>query len=215
MDPSGPGKRPDASARPDARAAATPLPAAELAELVALPFLLEWAEPLTGRNALVLGSGAPVQKLRRYGAATVARGETLGEAAAVAAASIDLVLVYFHCDRLDCQQSRALLTEAQRTLRPGGKCIVAATHPFRGLAEPQKRPGGYFSARGSTLPDGTLHKTLQDHFECLDGAGFRGMPEVTELQVTEALAAREPQRLGPLCDQPLFLALRLFKAGAR
>jgi SAM-dependent methyltransferase len=225
VDPSGAGKGSEASARqlPD-RAEPGGTEFAGLAELVALPFLLEWCEPLCGRSVLVLGSGAfLLPKLRRYGAATVtlidcAMGD-IRNLAAIPDASLDVVLVYFQCDPLGCQQTTALLTEVHRALRAGGRCILAGAHPARSSLHsmPPARSAiapSYFTARGSMLLAGCVHKTVQDYFECLAGAGFRALPEVAELHVTDDLAVQAPQRLAPLRDLPLHLALRLHKTGA-
>ena len=83
---------------------------------------------------------------------------------------------------------------------------------------------GYFSGRdrrfegridrrdGVGVPVRCVHKTLTDYFRSLSAAGFRAMPEVEELGVTEEIRDVDPEWFGPLEDQPLHLAFRVEKS---
>ena len=81
----------------------------------------------------------------------------------------------------------------------------------------------YFSSAGSWFPgriwrrDGVAldvqlcHKTLEDYFAALRQAGFRSMPTVLELGVTERLLDLDPAFFSPLRDVPLHLAMEVIR----
>lgn len=150
--------------------------------------------------------------------------------AAFAADSFDLVVAVFLFNYLDLQQTRHTMREVHRVLRPGGRFVFAVPHPslaFLGekCAPFYFEPGshGYFSGRdvtfegriwrrdGKSVPVRSVHKTLGDYIASLSEAGFRRMPMLAELHVTEQHLALDPEWFGPLREKPLHLAFQLTK----
>jgi SAM-dependent methyltransferase len=150
--------------------------------------------------------------------------------AVVPDASLDLVVAVFLFNYLDRSGTAAVMAEVRRLLRPGGRFVFAVPHPslpFLRAEEPpfyfQRKGLGYFSARDVTLegriwrrdgiavPVRCVHKSLQDYFESLRAAGFRALPDVHELRVTDAHIELDPAFFGPLRDLPLHLAFRVTK----
>ena len=52
-----------------------------------------------------------------------------------------------------------------------------------------------------------VHKTLEDYFDALRGAGFQTLPIVRELHVTPEILKVDPVFFGPLGDTPLHMAI--------
>lgn len=120
------------------------------------------------------------------------------------------------------------MTEAARVLRPGGKFVFAVPHPSLAFVREEAPPffftrgtNGYFSGRdtqfegkiwrrdGEAVRVRCVHKTLDDYFRALAKAGFRFLPDVQELHVTEEHLALDPAFFEPLRDVPLHVAFRL------
>ncbi len=143
-------------------------------------------------------------------------------------ASFDLVMAVFLFNYLDREQTQACMSEVARVLRPGGRFIFAVPHPSLPFVREEQPPfyfargdQGYFSGRdalfegriwrrgGEGVRVRCVHKTLDDYFQALAGAGFRHMPELRELHATDEHLAFDPEFFEPLRDQPLHLAFRL------
>ena len=145
-------------------------------------------------------------------------------------ARYDLLLAVFLFNYLDLSDTTRVLSEAYRRLRRGGALILSVPHPlipFLPVSEDRfgfKPLGGYFSGRNQTfegtiarrdgkqLPVRCVHKTLQDLLGALAVAGFRSMPEIVELGVTEDHLRLDPEFFTPLYDKPLHLAIRIQKS---
>lgn len=144
--------------------------------------------------------------------------------------SLDLVLAVFLFNYLDTARMRSCMTGIARLLRPGGRFVFSVPHPafpwFRSEGPPfhfEVGEAGYFSGRDRRFPgriwkrDGTpvavqlVHKTFEDYFEALRGAGFSSMPTVEELRVTEEMAAVDEPFFEPLLDLPLHVAFRVIR----
>ena len=148
------------------------------------------------------------------------------------AGAFDLVVAVFVYNYLSIEGTAASFAEVHRLLKPGGSFVFAVPHPaFPFIKRNKNRPfffdfpadSGYFSARnarnfgeisridGVHLPVEMTHKTFQDYFEALRGAGFAALPELRELGVTAEHRRRDPDFFGPVDDIPLHLALRVEK----
>jgi hypothetical protein len=118
------------------------------------------------------------------------------------------------------------MSQVRRVLRPGGKFVFSVPHPAFPYLRAPEPPfyfdlGGapYFAARdarfagkiwkrdGSALDVQLVHKTLEDYFKALAGAGFTALPELRELGVTPQILEIDPAFFGPLVGLPLHLAL--------
>jgi SAM-dependent methyltransferase len=189
---------------------------------------------LAQRGAQVLGldlSGRMIELARgaeareplgiRYDTADAA-GVDLG------AGSFDLVLAVFLFNYLDVAQTRLTMANVHRMLGPGGHFVFAVPHPAFAFMRKPAPPfyfdvgtAGYFSARDTRFPgriwkrDGSaldvqlVHKTLEDYFGALAAAGFRTLPQVTELRVTPEMVAVDPPFFEPLLDFPLHMAFKV------
>lgn len=148
-------------------------------------------------------------------------------------ASIDLAVAVFLFNYLDKAATGAVMHQVHRVLRPGGRFVFAVPHPSLPFLREEEPPFyfaraglGYFSARDTTLegriwrrdgasvPVRCVHKTLQDYFDCLRAAGFRVLPDVEELRVTDEHLAIDPKFFASLRDLPLHLAFRTGKETA-
>ena len=146
-------------------------------------------------------------------------------------ASVDLVVAVFLFNYLGVEQMHKTMANVHRMLRPGGHFVFAVPHPAFAFMREGAPPfffdigsAGYFSARdrlfsgriwkrdGSALDVQLMHKTLQDYFEGLRGAGFGAMPSVTELTVTRDMVDMDEDFFGPLFDLPLHLAVKVARA---
>jgi 2-polyprenyl-3-methyl-5-hydroxy-6-metoxy-1,4-benzoquinol methylase len=140
----------------------------------------------------------------------------------------DLVVAVFLFNYLNISQMHQCMAEVRRTLRPGGRFIFSVPHPaFPYMRKPdypfyfQVNQKSYFSGRNNLFPgriwkrDGSwldvqlVHKTLQDYFEGLQGAGFSTMPTLKELHVTPEHLQIDPAFFEPLVDLPLHLAFQV------
>jgi SAM-dependent methyltransferase len=148
----------------------------------------------------------------------------------VADDAFDLVIAVFLFNYLDTTQTATVMRTAHRALREGGRFIYTVPHPLLPFFRPKQRPfwfdrgeSGYFDGRnvlfegriwrrdGADVPVRCVHKTFGDYFEAMNAAGFRRMPTVTELRVTEAHLALDPDFFGPLDQQPLHVMFELTK----
>jgi len=129
--------------------------------------------------------------------------------------------------------SRAQMTEVFRTVRsrlaPGGRFIFTVPHPFLPYCRrPQEKPV-YFDAKGSdyfagvdesfdgyiwrrdgkSVPVSYMHKTFADYFNALAAAGFRTLPKIIELKVTEDLLALDRAFFEGAAGYPLQVLFRI------
>ncbi len=140
----------------------------------------------------------------------------------------DALLAMFCYNYLTAAETATSFAEVFRVLRPGGRFVFAVPHPSLPYLRPAEPPfffqtggAGYFSGRdvrypgkiwkrdGSTLEVQMVHKTLEDYFDALRGAGFQTLPIVRELHVTPEIMSVDPSFFGPLGDVPLHLALAI------
>lgn len=145
-----------------------------LSDFTARPFLVEWCEPLQGRDVLDLGCGEGyfARQLRRRGARRV-RGidvsagmveracaeearEPLGveylhgdatDLGAVPDGSVDLAVAVFLFNYLDRKATAAVMTHVHRLLRPGGRFVFAVPHPSLPFLRAEQPPF-FFSRAG-------------------------------------------------------------------
>jgi len=144
--------------------------------------------------------------------------------------SFDVVVAVFLFNYLTKAQSEQTMCEVARVLRKGGRFIFAVPHPSLSFLRSEQPPfyfsregAGYFSGRdklfegkiwrrdGKSVGVRCVHKTLDDYFDCMRNAGFRCLPEVKELHVTDEMLALDPDFFGPLKDDPLHMAFKLEK----
>jgi SAM-dependent methyltransferase len=140
----------------------------------------------------------------------------------------DLVVAVFLFNYLTVAEMHRTMGEVARVLAPGGRFVFTVPHPSFPYMRKAGPPfyfdiggAGYFSARddsfsgriwkrdGSWLDVRLVHKTLEDYFDALAGAGFASMPKVRELRVTAEMIAKDPAFFGPLADMPLHLAVEV------
>lgn len=145
--------------------------------------------------------------------------------------SFDLILAVFLFNYLERQRCTEVMTQVHQLLKRGGRFVFAVPHPtlpfLRKVREEpfyfDRRGLGYFSGRdtlwegeiwrrdGTSVPIRCVHKTLDDYFQVIREAGFRLLPDVKELHVTQDQLSHDPAFFSSLWDQPLHLAFRLEK----
>jgi len=141
----------------------------------------------------------------------------------------DLVVAVFLFNYMTLSETRRTMQQAFSVLGSGGRLVFAVPHPALPFLKKDRFPfyfetsGGYFSGRNNRFPgeiwrrDGSpvnvqcVHKTIEDYFHCLKDAGFRLMPAVHELRITEEHVRQDPNFFGPLLDLPLHLAFEVEK----
>jgi SAM-dependent methyltransferase len=153
-----------------------------------------------------------------------------GQLAEIESGGTDLVVAVFLFNYLTSDAMAACMVEVARVLRPGGRFVFAVPHPALPWMRKPERPfffdvpavgADYFATRNQRFAgkiwkrDGTalevqlVHKTLEDYFQALDGAGFTRLPRVRELRVTPEISAVDPEFFAPLVGTPLHLALSI------
>jgi len=144
--------------------------------------------------------------------------------------SFDLVVAVFLFNYLTRDETAATMAAVHRVLKPGGRFVFAVPHPSLAFLREEAAPfyfargdAGYFSGRdrqfegriwrrdGDSVPVRCVHKTLSDYFGGLNEAGFKTLPELEELHVTDEHIDLDPAFFGPLQDEPLHLAFRIHK----
>ena len=145
--------------------------------------------------------------------------------------SFDLTIAIFLFNYLTRAEMTRVMTGVARVLRPGGRFLFTVPHPLFPFLRPkgdQQKPfyfdrgeSGYFSGRdqlfegmiwrrdGASVPVRCVHKAFGDYFTALGEAGFKTLPEVTELHVTDEHIALDPEFFGPLAETPLHVAFHV------
>ena len=176
-----------------------------------------------------------IARARQGGDADGRLSYAVGSAADTAwadAGSTDLVVAVFLFNYLQISEMQAVMKQVYTALRPGGTFIFSVPHPALAFLRPHTPPfyfdagsHGYFSGRdalfegriwrrdGVGVPVRCIHKTWADYFGALAAAGFRELPQVQELHVTEEHIALDPAFFGPLRDVPLHVAMRIHRPG--
>lgn len=142
---------------------------------------------------------------------------------------VDTVLAMFMFNYLNAPDTAEVMQKVFTQLKPGGYFIFSVPHPSLAFLKQDKYPfyfekrGGYFSGRNMLFPgeiwrrDGIsvgvqcVHKTFTDYFEAMRFAGFKEMPEVHELHITDAHVQLDPKFFTPLIDLPLHVAFKVKK----
>lgn len=138
------------------------------------------------------------------------------------AGRFDRVVAVFLFNYLDCGAMQECLQHIRRVLRVGGRLVFCIPHPLFPYVRPAAPPfmfdvgkDSYYAARnrrfagriwrrdGVALDVQLVHKTFEDCFTALHGAGFSSLPIVRELTVTPQIAAIDPAFFEPLQDVPL------------
>lgn len=143
----------------------------------------------------------------------------------------DLCVAVFLFNYLSTDDMQRVFSTVYDSLLTGGQFIFSVPHPFFPFVRPEQTPPFYFSAAGMNyfqdvnqqfegqiwkqsgepLHVQCVHKTFADYFDGMRTAGFSSMPEVTELTVSEELAATDPDFFSPLLNQPLHVLVKVSK----
>ncbi|MDB4756430.1 class I SAM-dependent methyltransferase [Pirellulaceae bacterium] len=141
----------------------------------------------------------------------------------------DLVVAVFLFNYLTLEETQQTMQNAFTSLKSGGRLIFAVPHPALPFLKKDQFPfyfesaGGYFSGRDQRFPGEIwrrdrvpvrvqcVHKTIEDYFHCLKQAGFRLLPDVHELKITNDHVELDPEFFEPLLDLPLHLAFQIEK----
>jgi len=148
-------------------------------------------------------------------------------------AHYDRVMAVFLFNYLDCAAMTRVCANVRRLLEPGGRFVFTLPHPSLAFLRTPVAPF-YFESAGATymggrdatfegqiwrrdgvaVPVRCVHKTFTDIFTSLRMAGFTGMPEVTELAVTEAHLALDPEFFSPLAGDPLHVLISVERSAS-
>ncbi len=143
----------------------------------------------------------------------------------------DLCIAVFLFNYLRVEEMQRVFSKVHAALGPDGEFVFSVPHPvFPFIRAKQERPfyfaadgknyfadvdqkleGEIWKRNGEPLHVQCVHKTFSSYFNALREAGFRSMPEVTELTVTEELAASDEDFFSPLINTPLHLLFKLAK----
>jgi SAM-dependent methyltransferase len=102
--------------------------------------------------------------------------------------SFDLVIMGLVIEHV--ADLNAVMREAHRVLKPGGRCLVSALHPERTAAGQRAR--FLDPATGLRTPIATIHRTEEEYLAPAHAAGFTVDGSKTLLGTAE-LAARSPR----------------------
>ncbi|WHI49717.1 class I SAM-dependent methyltransferase [Microbulbifer sp. MLAF003] len=142
----------------------------------------------------------------------------------------DQVIAIFLFNYLTVKEMTQVMTNVKSLLSPNGIFIFTVPHPCLPFMRNQSPPfyfkfgdknyfegvdvtfeGRIWRRDGITVPVRCVHKTFTHYFEALQSAGFKKMPSIRELAVTEEHLTLDPEFFGPLKGYPLHL---LFKVQA-
>lgn len=140
-----------------------------------------------------------------------------------------LIIAVFVFNYLSIDEMTSVMTKVYDLLDDGGSFVFAVPHPSLPFLKTDKYPfyfspsAGYFSAINKKFPgeiwrrDGIavdvqcVHKTFQDYFKALSKAGFKQLPDVEELGISEEHLELDPDFFKPLYDIPLHVLFKLTK----
>jgi SAM-dependent methyltransferase len=184
--------------------------------------------------ALVRGFDISAEMVSLAQSAPVAGGQAiyavrdLGDATHWPEGRCDAVLAVFLFNYLTLAQMEGVLRGVRQALRPGGRFVFTLPHPLfpflghrqapfyfdpLGLAYATSRDavmeGRIWRRDGQSVAVRCLHKTLGDIFGARERTGWRGLPVLEELGVSEALLRDDPAFWGPLAGLPLHLLVGL------
>lgn len=140
----------------------------------------------------------------------------------------DRVIAVFMVSYLSCAEMLAVFRTVRSRLAPGGRFIFTVPHPCLPYIRPLEKPvyfdpGGrdYFAGvdesyegciwrrDGRAVPVSYLHKTFGDYFNALAAAGFRTLPKLIELKVTEEHLALDRAFFEGAMGYPLQVLFRI------
>jgi SAM-dependent methyltransferase len=145
--------------------------------------------------------------------------------------SYELSIAVFLFNYLTVEEMHRSMSMVYKALQPGGHFIFTVPHPFfpfvdRGNVEPfyfssegknyfrdidQQFQGEIWKRDGTPLHVQCVHKTFEAYFDGLKNAGFKHMPHIKELTVTQDLADTDPDFFSPLLHQPLHVLFKVKK----
>lgn len=143
----------------------------------------------------------------------------------------DLCIAVFLFNYLRVEEMRRVFAMVYQALEPGGEFIFSVPHPAFPFVRTAPQPPFYFASEGKNyftsvneqlegeiwkrngdpLHVQCVHKTWSDYFEGLHLAGFKTMPEVKELTVTDDLVAQDELFFKPLLNEPLHVLFKVSK----
>lgn len=140
----------------------------------------------------------------------------------------DRVIAVFMVSYLSCADMTAVFRSVRSRLAPGGRFVFTVPHPSLPYIRPLEKPV-YFDPRGRdyfagvdtsyegyiwrrdgrAVPVSYMHKTFADYFDALAAAGFRTLPRVIELRVTEEHLALDRAFFQGAAGYPLQVLFRI------
>ena len=141
----------------------------------------------------------------------------------------NLIIAVFLFNYLTIEDTTAVMSKVHALLEDGGSFVFAVPHPSLPFLKKDKYPfyfdasGGYFSSKNKQFPgqiwrrDGIavdvqcVHKTFEDYFKAIAKAGFKNIPDVEELKISEEHIKLDPDFFRPLYDIPLHVLFKLTK----
>ncbi len=143
----------------------------------------------------------------------------------------DLCVAVFLFNYLRVHEMQRVMAMVFNALEAGGRFVFSVPHPLFPFVGGEEKPPFYFSAgeanyfdavdeqfegkiwtqAGEPLHVQCVHKTFGDYFSGLRQAGFKALPDVTELTVTPELARTDQAFFGPLLNKPLHVLFSIVK----
>jgi len=141
----------------------------------------------------------------------------------------DRVIAVFVISYLSCAEMTEVFRTVRSRLAPGGRFIFTVPHPFLPYIPRAQEKPVYFDSKGrdyfagvdtsyegyiwrrdsKAVPVSYMHKTFAGYFDALAAAGFRTLPKVIELKVTEEHLALDRAFFEGAVGHPLQVLFRL------
>lgn len=141
----------------------------------------------------------------------------------------DICIAVFLFNYLRVEEMQRVFSMVIDALEPGGHFIFSVPHPVFPFVRQEETPPFYFSSAGKNYFDAVddkfegriwkrggeplhvqcVHKTFSSYFSALQRAGFRNLPEVTELTATPELIAQDEAFFAPLQGIPLHVLFKI------